>query len=71
LRKLEEKAKAAGLYVDSYSPGDGYTRYRFFNKPMDYFAGSGLFAALGTKDAETWLEGYIAHEIAHHALTGE
>ena len=71
MTKLERKAREAGLYVDSYSPGDGVTRYRFFGKPMDYFAGGGLFTALGKKEAETWLEGYVAHEIAHHAMTGE
>ena len=71
MTKLERKAREAGLYVDSYSPGDGVTRYRFFGKPMDYFAGRGLFTALGKKEAETWLDGYVASTIAHHAMTGE
>ena len=71
MKNLEEKARHAGLYVDHYSPGDGVTRYRFFDKPMDYFAGSGLFTALGRKEADTWLEGYVVGEVAHHAMTGE
>lgn len=69
--RLKELTEQAGVHMDSYSPRDGVTRYRFFNKPMDYFSGGALFTALGRKEAETWLKGYIAHEIAYHAMTGE
>jgi hypothetical protein len=39
MSKLEQEAAAAGLYVTTYSPGDGQTRYRFFKKPSDYSQG--------------------------------
>ena len=60
---LESKASQVGLHVDTYSPGDNLTRYRFFHiqddhRP-DYFAGDGIYTALGIKEAEVFLSGYI------------
>lgn len=46
------------LYFSSYSPGDGVTRYRFFTEPTNYFAGKGIYTALGITDALTFVEGY-------------
>lgn len=51
------------VYVDYYRPGDGVTRYRFFDKPLDYFAGSGLATVLGAKEAMAWLDGFEAGHI--------
>ena len=61
---LNAELKNYGLSIDSYSPGDGVTRYRFFDFPedseraTDYFAGYGIFTALGWKEAITFATGY-------------
>ena len=48
------------LFVDSYNPGDGVTRYRFFTAATDYFAGDGIFTALGRKQAVMFAKGFRA-----------
>lgn len=58
-------AENLGLYADHYSPGDGTTRWRFFKKTLfstkpDYFESSGLYTALGRKEARVWLAGFAA-----------
>ena len=60
LEMLQEEAKVAGLYVCTYSPGDGLTRYRFFDKPGNSYFGpaNGIYTALGLKEAQTYLAGY-------------
>lgn len=64
LEELEEYAKDAGLKVATWSPGDGQTRYRFFDKPgpnQTYFGpASGIYTALGLKEAWNFLYGYGA-----------
>lgn len=57
---LSNAAARVGLYIRTYSPGDGETRYRFFKKKGNsYFGpGDGMYTALGIKEAETWLSGY-------------
>ncbi len=59
---LRAGAKRLGLYVATYSPGDGVTRYRFIKsrkgKPVSYFAHDGVYTALGISEAETFLAGY-------------
>lgn len=59
---LAEDANRVGLFVRTYSPGDGLTRYRFFKKSQgksSYFGPhNGIYTALGIKEAETWLSGY-------------
>ncbi len=63
-----ETAKDVGLYVATWSPGDGVTRYRFLHTETDYFVGSYhpasdnyiLYTALGRKEALVWLAGYEA-----------
>jgi len=58
--RLMRMASESGLYVATWSPGDGATRYRFFKnkKPVSFFRQSGLYTALGLSEAETWLSGY-------------
>jgi hypothetical protein len=52
-------AEQAGVKVDSYSPGDGVTRYRFFTtEPAEYFGGRGIYTALGAKEAMTFIAGF-------------
>jgi hypothetical protein len=62
LDSLRREAARNNLYVGTYSPGDGLTRYRFFRsrggKPISYFSQDGVYTALGIKEAETWLSGY-------------
>lgn len=66
LEALEQAAESVGLYVRTYSPGDGVTRYRFFEKkdlqagevPSSYFGPrSGIYTALGYKEATVYLAG--------------
>jgi len=60
--RLRREAARHDLYVGTYSPGDGITRYRFFKspggRPVPYFSQDGLYTALGLKQAEAWLSGY-------------
>jgi hypothetical protein len=66
LEELEEYAKSIGLLVKTYSPGDGQTRYRFFEKkrvPADqsYFGpASGMSTVLGLKKAWDFVYAYSA-----------
>ena len=60
MTRLEELRKSlpVGWGVDTWSPGDGVTRYRFFDRePHGYFAGRGVYTALGIKEAETFVAG--------------
>jgi hypothetical protein len=66
LEELEEYAKGVGLLVKTYGPGDGVTRYRFFEKkkvPADqsYFGpANGIHTALGLKKAWDFAYAYAA-----------
>jgi hypothetical protein len=62
LVKLIQAAQDANLWIDTYSPGDGATRYRFFDRPgQDYFSGRAVYTALGYKDAVSFLAGRGIH----------
>ncbi len=62
--QVEAAARAVGLYVGVWSPGDGTTRYRFFTKNTpgskyaDYHQGDGIYTALGRKDALSFIVAY-------------
>ncbi len=55
-----EEARENGIFVDTYSPGDGITRYRFFKNPgNDYFGpDNGIYTALGRNEAVIFLTGW-------------
>mgnify|MGYP001579055081 CR=1 FL=1 len=61
--EVEQEAGACGYVVRTWSPGDGATRYRFFEKRglaknQSYFGpANGLYTALGRKEALTFLRG--------------
>jgi hypothetical protein len=60
---LEQAVSQSGLHMATYSPGDGVTRYRFFNRSsarVGYFESDGLFTALGRKEAYAFARGYLA-----------
>lgn len=69
IEQLVELGKGAGFYVASYSPGDGVTRYRFFDceEPCDYFEGYGCCTKLGFKEALAYAQGrrdgYFSREV--------
>jgi hypothetical protein len=46
------------LHLETWSPGDGVTRYRIFKKPTPYHGGGEKFTALGPKELLAWLTGY-------------
>lgn len=50
---LQAAARDQGLYVSRWSPGDGVTRYRFFDKPGNSYFGpaDGTCTVLGLKAA--------------------
>jgi hypothetical protein len=56
-KELAQFCREHGFYVDTYSPGDGVTRYRFTSEPRDYFASDGDFTALGLKEATAYARG--------------
>lgn len=58
--ELRKAAVKVGLHVETYSPGDGVKRYRFFDKPTDYDAGRGFFTAYGKGEAVAFLLGWEA-----------
>jgi hypothetical protein len=62
LQELEDYTRSVGLHVSTYSPGDGVTRYRFFEKPGNTYFGpaSGMHTALGLKDAWNFIYSYGA-----------
>lgn len=54
---------AVNVYVDTWSPGDGITRYRFASVPGDYFEWSSydtLATCLGARAALQFLHGVVA-----------
>ena len=58
-REIRKTATELGLYCDTYAPGDGVRRYRFFDKPSDYFGPwNGIYTAMGSAEASTFLTGY-------------
>lgn len=63
-KKVRKLAEAAGVYVDTWSPGDGITRYRFASVPGSYFEWSSvtdtLATCLGARAALQFLNGVIA-----------
>jgi hypothetical protein len=77
LEELQDYAKEVGVTVRTWSPGDGVTRYRFFDKPgpgQTYFGpASGMYTALGLKDAWNYLYGYGAgnSQQAHARVSGD
>ena len=59
---LDDSAARCGLFVRTYSPGDGATRYRFFTDPANtYFGpGNGIATVLGISAAEAFVGAYAA-----------
>lgn len=58
-----------GYTIETYSPGDGVTRYRFFkNAPpkQSYFGpNNGVYTALGYKEAEAFAQGLMNEGTLH------
>ena len=57
LERLSAACEKVGLYVTTYSPGDGTTRYRFSEQEGDYFAVRPEFTALGYREAYVFARG--------------
>lgn len=69
---IQKAENVAHLYVKTWSPGDAAgTRYRFFTSySADYENWSAaLYTALGLKEANTWLNGYISGLRRYRKLT--
>ena len=56
--QMERAAGLVGLYVTTWAPGDGMTRYRFHRKPADYHDGSGIYTANGRGEAMKFIQSY-------------
>ncbi len=61
--QVEAAARAAGLSVATWAPGDGVTRYRFFlakrgEVHADYHQGDGIYTSLGRKDALNFVRAF-------------
>lgn len=58
----------SGYSIETYSPGDGVTRYRFFKnapKNQTYFGpDNGIYTALGYKEAEAFASGLMSESRA-------
>ena len=59
LEQLSAACEKVALWVATYSPGDGVTRYRFFDKPGNSYFGpdNGLNTELGYKAACAYARG--------------
>ena len=60
---LSLKTRQAGLDLATWAPGDGATRYRFYDPAQESTGGyfsvdRPLYTALGMKEAFTWIAGY-------------
>ncbi len=57
--ELREACAKKKIYVRTYSPGDGVTRYRFFKHAKNSYFGpeNGQYTALGMKEAVTYARG--------------
>ena len=60
--ELREACENVNVRVARWSPGDGVTRYRFFNatnhnQENSYFESDGDFTALGIKEATAYARG--------------
>ena len=70
VRFTEKQIKSTSAMFDllccTHSPGDGTTRYKFFENPVDgqtyWGPGTGIYTALGSREAWAWLMGYGCHE---------
>lgn len=51
--------KLTGLFYDTYSPGDGCTRYKFNTESFDYFSITAHICK-GIREACIYLTGYLA-----------
>ena len=75
--ELTELANLCGLEIDTYSPGDGITRYKVFrsNDPSTkggYFAGDGIFRSIKRKEVLAFLNGFAkAKQYGDAALLAE
>jgi hypothetical protein len=61
---LNNLVTRSGLQLHTYSPGDGITRYRFFEirdgERQDFFGPrNGIATVLGRKSAIAWIEAYL------------
>lgn len=71
-QELERLARQCGLYVSTWSPGDGQTRYRFTTEPVDYFAAvsrNTLTTVRGFKKALDFVQAYCAGRGRTNPLT--
>jgi hypothetical protein len=63
LQELRDHARGVGLTVETWSPGDGTTHYRFFNKapPSQTYFGPkiGIYTAIGLPEAWAFLGNYF------------
>lgn len=48
-----------GLTVDTWSPGDGMTRYKFLPIGKEYFSDRGIATVFGFKDADLFTTGLV------------
>ena len=63
---LERAAKEAGLFIGKWSPGDGMTRYRFFERAGNTFYGPdcGIHTSEGSAQAMEFLTGFCYGRMA-------
>lgn len=64
LDELQEECAEKGCFVRTWSPGDGVTRYQFFDieeadpqRQTYYGPKNGIYTALGLKEAYSFLAG--------------
>ncbi len=55
---LAQRTTDCGLFLTTYSPGDGVTRYRFHTKDVGHFTEQGIYTALGLQAGHTFIDGY-------------
>jgi len=73
-RSIKARFKDYGLCIDRYSPGNGHSKYRIFNNPVqryfNYMPGCLICTVTGIGLAEQWIGAFergILHERSAHA----
>lgn len=58
--EIQKLAAFAGLIVETWSPGDGTTRYRLFANKKAQDTESPMFTAMGAYEATVFIRGFLA-----------
>lgn len=68
LVRLADRARLLGIHVETWTPGDGVTRYRFWATAADADVKDPVFTALGRREAHVFMDGV---SVTRNGLLGQ